>query len=129
MRDSSASDGSGSEDLERLGAGAGGSEEAASPVTSAERTSGGAGAEPRVGFSDVHWNSRNTFEVSRCQSARDHLPPAGAPVSLPAAEEGLAGTSARARRSGGFADFFARYSAGYAEDRGGLGAGSGRSAT
>uniref|UniRef100_A0A452FED9 TBC1 domain family member 12 n=1 Tax=Capra hircus TaxID=9925 RepID=A0A452FED9_CAPHI len=74
----------------------------------AEETSGGAGAEPRVGFSDVRLNSRNTFEVSRCQSARDHLPPAGAPVSLPAAEQGPAGTSARARRSGGFADFFAR---------------------
>lgn len=130
-RDSSASDGSGSgsEDLERLGAGAGGSEEGASPITSAERTSGGAGAEPRVGFSDVRLNSRNTFEVSRCQSARDHLPPAGAPVSLPAAEQGPAGTSARARRSGGFADFFARYSAGYAGDRSGLGAGSGRRAT
>ncbi|XP_069424168.1 TBC1 domain family member 12 isoform X2 [Ovis canadensis] len=107
-RDSSASDSSGSEDLERLGAGAGGSEEGASPITSAERTSGGPGAEPRVGFSDVRLNSRNTFEVSRCQSARDHLPPAGAPVSLPAAEQGPAGTSARARRSGGFADFFAR---------------------
>ena len=106
-----------------------GPKEGASPITSAERTSGGAGAEPRVGFSDVHLNSRNTFEVSRCQSARDHLPPAGAPVSLPAAEEGPAGTSARARRSGGFADFFARYSAGYARDRGGLGAGSGRRAT
>lgn len=128
-RDSSASDSSGSEDLERLGAGAGGSEEGASPITSAERTSGGPGAEPRVGFSDVRLNSRNTFEVSRCQSARDHLPPAGAPVSLPAAEQGPAGTSARARRSGGFADFFARYSAGYAGDRSGLGAGSGRRAT
>lgn len=128
-RDSSTSDGSGSEDLERPGAGAGGSEEGTSPITSAERTSGGSGAKSRVDFSDVHLNSRNTFEVSRCQSARDHLPPAGAPVSLPAAEQGPSGPSTRARRSGGFADFFARYSSGYAGDRGGLGAGSGRRAT
>ncbi|TKC52020.1 hypothetical protein EI555_005720 [Monodon monoceros] len=103
--------GSGSEDLEQPGAGPGDPEEGASPVTSAERTSGGAGAESRLVFSDVHLNSRNTFEVSRHQSARDHLPPSGPPVPSPAAEQGPAGTSARARRSGGFADFFARYSA------------------
>ncbi|XP_023977319.1 TBC1 domain family member 12 isoform X1 [Physeter macrocephalus] len=106
--DSPASSGSGSEDLEQPGAGPGGPEEDASPVTSAERTSGGAGAESRLVFSDVHLNSRNTFEVSRHQSARDHLPPSGPPVPSPAAEHGPAGTSARARRSGGFADFFAR---------------------
>ncbi|XP_036192440.1 TBC1 domain family member 12 isoform X1 [Myotis myotis] len=101
--DSPASAGSGSEDWEPPGAGAGGPEEGASPAAPAERTRGGAGAEPRFGFSDVHLNSRNTFEVSRRQSARDHLPPASS-----AAEQGPAGTSARARRSGGFADFFAR---------------------
>nr|XP_025870857.1 TBC1 domain family member 12-like [Vulpes vulpes] len=56
---------------------------------------------------------------------RDHLPPASPPVPAPAAEQGAAGTSARARRSGGLADFFARYSAGCAGARGGLGAGSG----
>ncbi|XP_054585209.1 TBC1 domain family member 12 isoform X2 [Eptesicus fuscus] len=100
--------GSSSEDSEPPGAGAGGPEEGASPATSAERTRGGAGAEPRSGFSDVHLNSRNTFEVSRRQSARDHLPPAGPPVPSSVAEQGPAGTSARARRSGGFADFFAR---------------------
>ncbi|XP_019595397.2 TBC1 domain family member 12 isoform X1 [Rhinolophus sinicus] len=100
--------GSGSEDLEQPGPGAGGPEEGASPATSAERTSGGAGAELRLGFSDVHLNSRNTFEVSRRHSARDHLPTAGPPVPSSAAEQGPAGTSARARRSGGFADFFAR---------------------
>lgn len=113
--------GSGSEDLELPGAGAGGPEEGASPATSAERTSGGAGAELRLGFCDVHLNSRNTFEVSRSQSARDHLPTAGPPVPSSAAEQGPAGTSARARRSGGFADFFARYSAGCAGARGGFG--------
>lgn len=111
--------GSSSEDVERPGAGAGGPEEGASAAASAERTSGGAGVEPRPGVSDVHVNSRNTFEVSR-----DHLAPAGPPVPAPAAEQGAAGPSARARRSGGFADFFARYSAGCAGARGGLGAGA-----
>ncbi|KAM5321193.1 TBC1 domain family member 12 isoform 2-T2 [Glossophaga mutica] len=101
-----------SEDLEQPGAGvragAGSPEEGASPVTSGERTSRGAGAEPLLGFSDVHLNSRNTFEVSRCQSAGDHLPPAGPQVPSSAAEQGPGGTAARVRRSGGFADFFAR---------------------
>uniref|UniRef100_A0A8C9DHY7 TBC1 domain family member 12 n=1 Tax=Prolemur simus TaxID=1328070 RepID=A0A8C9DHY7_PROSS len=103
-----ASGGSSSEGLEQPGAGAGGPKEGAAPVTLAERTSGG--AEARLGFSDVHLNSRNTFEVSRRQSAGDRLPSAGQPVPSPAAEQGPAGTgtSARARRSGGFADFFAR---------------------
>ncbi|XP_006831225.1 PREDICTED: TBC1 domain family member 12 [Chrysochloris asiatica] len=97
-----------SEDLEHPGAGDGGPQEGASPAGSAERTSGGAGAESRLGFFDVHLNSRNTFEVSRCQSVGDHLPPAAPPQPQPAAEQGPGGTSARARRSGGFAEFFAR---------------------
>ncbi|XP_036294496.1 TBC1 domain family member 12 isoform X1 [Pipistrellus kuhlii] len=96
--------GSGSEDWEQPGAGAGGPEEGAPPATAAGRTSGGAG----LGFSDVHLNSRNTFEVSRRHGARDHPPPAGPPVPSSVAEQGPAGTSARARRSGGLADFFAR---------------------
>ncbi|XP_066094886.1 TBC1 domain family member 12 isoform X1 [Saccopteryx bilineata] len=102
--------GGGSEDSEQPGAGAGarGPEEGTVPSSPAGRTSGGAGAEPCLCFSDVHLNSRNTFEVSRRQSARDHLAPAGSPVPSAAAEQGPAGTSARARRSGGFADFFAR---------------------
>ncbi|XP_047408837.1 TBC1 domain family member 12 [Sciurus carolinensis] len=100
--------GRGSQDLEPPRAGAGAAEEGAPPSSSARRTSGGVGAEPSHGFPDVHLNSRNTFEVSRCQSAGDHLPPVGVPVPSPAAEQGPAGTSARARRSGGFADFFAR---------------------
>lgn len=118
---SPASDSSSSEDLERPGAGAGGPQEGSLAAASAERTS--SGAEPRPGVSDVHVNSRNTFEVSR-----DHLPPAGPPVPAPAAEQGAAGTSARARRSGGFADFFARYSAGCAGARGGLGVATGTGA-
>lgn len=117
-----ASDGSGSEDVERPGAGSRSPEEGASAVSTAERTSGGADAEPRLRFSDVRLNSRNTFEVSRLQSARDHLPSAVPWVPSPAAEQGPAGTSARARRSGGFADFFARYSAGFPGARGGFGA-------
>nr|XP_011736666.1 TBC1 domain family member 12 isoform X1 [Macaca nemestrina] len=104
--DSPANSCSGSEDSEQPGVGAGGPEEGSPPATSAERTSGG--AEPRLGFSDIHLNSRNTFEVSRGHSASDHLPPAGPSVPLPAAEQGPAETLARARRSGGFADFFAR---------------------
>uniref|UniRef100_A0A2K5ND70 TBC1 domain family member 12 n=4 Tax=Catarrhini TaxID=9526 RepID=A0A2K5ND70_CERAT len=104
--DSPANSCSGSEDSEQPGVGAGGPEEGSPPATSAERTSGG--AEPRLGFSDIHLNSRNTFEVSRGHSASDHLPPTGPSVPLPAAEQGPAGTLARARRSGGFADFFAR---------------------
>ncbi|KAM8780629.1 TBC1 domain family member 12 isoform 2-T2 [Rhynchonycteris naso] len=100
--------GGGSEDSEQPGARARGPEEGTVPSTSAGRTRGGAGAEPCLCFSDVHLNSRNTFEVSRLQSAREHLPPAGSPVHSAAAEQGPAGTSARARRSGGFADFFAR---------------------
>ncbi|XP_003783833.2 TBC1 domain family member 12 [Otolemur garnettii] len=102
-----ASGGSSSEDLEPPGAVAGASEESAAHVTSAERTSGD--AEPRLGFADVHLNSRNTYEVSRRQSSGDHLALVGPQVpSSPATEQGPAGTSARARRSGGFADFFAR---------------------
>ncbi|XP_077893985.1 TBC1 domain family member 12 isoform X1 [Ictidomys tridecemlineatus] len=100
--------GSGGEDLEPLRAGARASEEGAPLSSSAGRTSGGVGAEPSHGFPDVHLNSRNTFEVSRCQSPGDHLPSVGPPVPSPAAEQGPAGISARARRSGGFADFFAR---------------------
>ncbi|XP_016019641.2 TBC1 domain family member 12 isoform X1 [Rousettus aegyptiacus] len=100
--------GGGSEDLARAGASARGPEEGASLATSAERTRGGAGAELRLGFSDVYLNSRNTFEVSRGQSAGDHQPAAGLRVPASAAEQGPAGTSAPARRSGGFADFFAR---------------------
>lgn len=113
--------GGGSEDLARAGASARGPEEGASLATSAERTRGGAGAELRLGFSDVYLNSRNTFEVSRGQSAGDHQPAAGLPVPASAAEQGPAGTSAPARRSGGFADFFARYSAGCAGAAGGFG--------
>ncbi|XP_058399559.1 TBC1 domain family member 12 isoform X2 [Diceros bicornis minor] len=105
---SPASGGSSSEDLEPPGAGTRGPEEGATPATAAERTSGCAGAEPRLGFSDVLLNSRNTFEVSRRQSAQDHLPPAGPPAASPAVEQGPAGTSTWARRSGGFADFFVR---------------------
>ncbi|KAM9617516.1 TBC1 domain family member 12 isoform 2-T2 [Trichechus inunguis] len=104
---SSASGGS-SEDLEHPVAGAGGPEEGALPAASAERTSGGAGAESLLGFSNVHLNSRNTFEVSRSQSVGDHLPPPALPQPLPAAEQGAVAASARARRSGGFAEFFAR---------------------
>lgn len=104
--DSPANSCSGSEDSEQPGVGAGGPEEGSPPATSAERTSGG--AESRLGFSDIHLNSRNTFEVSRGHSASDHLPPAGPSVPLPTAEQGPAETLARARRSGGFADFFAR---------------------
>ncbi|XP_051679385.2 TBC1 domain family member 12 isoform X2 [Oryctolagus cuniculus] len=103
-----ASGGSSSEDLGRPGAGGRGLEEDAPPATSAERTRGGLGAEPRLCLPDVHLNSRNTFEVSRRQSARDPLPPAGLPESSAASEPGSAGTAARARRTGGFADFFAR---------------------
>lgn len=124
----SGSGSSGSEDLEQPGAGAGRPEEGASPAASAERTSGAAGAEPRLGFAGALLNSRNTFEVSRRQSARDHLPPAGPQAPSPAVEQGPAGTSTRARRSGGFADFFARYSAGCVGARGGFGAGAGAEA-
>ncbi|XP_039727631.1 TBC1 domain family member 12 isoform X2 [Pteropus medius] len=105
---SGSSGSSSSEDLERAGASAGGPEQGASLATSAERTRGGAGAELRLGFFDVHLNSRNTFEVSRRQSTRDHQPAAGLPEPASAAEQGPAGTSARARRSGSFTDFFAR---------------------
>ncbi|KAK2098701.1 hypothetical protein P7K49_024152 [Saguinus oedipus] len=111
---SPASSCSGSEDSEQPGSGAGGPQEGAPPGPSAQRTSGG--AEPRLGFSDIHLNSRNTFEVSRGQSACDHLPPAAPPVASPAAEQ--------ARRSGVFADFFARYSAGCVGTRGEAGAGA-----
>ncbi|XP_076981500.1 TBC1 domain family member 12 isoform X1 [Tamandua tetradactyla] len=94
------------EDLEQPGAGVRDPVEGAPPAASAARTSGG--SEPRFGFCDVHLNSRNTFEVSRCQSARDHLPSTAPPLPPPAPEQGLAVASARVRRSGGFADFFAR---------------------
>ncbi|XP_040848367.1 TBC1 domain family member 12 isoform X3 [Ochotona curzoniae] len=99
---------SGSEDLGQPGAGARGLQEGEPPATSAERTSGGLGAEPRLCLPDVHLNCRNTYEVSSRQSCRDHLPPAELPVPSPASEQSSAGTAARARRTGGFADFFAR---------------------
>ncbi|XP_013361659.1 PREDICTED: TBC1 domain family member 12 [Chinchilla lanigera] len=89
------------------GGAAAGSEEGAPPAARSVRRTGG-GAEPVRGFPDVCSNSRNTFEVSRRQSAGDHPPSAGPPVSSPAAEQGPGGPAARARRSGGFADFFAR---------------------
>ncbi|XP_058527128.1 TBC1 domain family member 12 isoform X1 [Ochotona princeps] len=99
---------SSSEDLGQPGAGARGLQGGAPPATSAERTSGGLGAEPRLCLPDVHLNCRNTYEVSSRQSSRDHLPPAELPVPSPASEQSSAGTAARARRTGGFADFFAR---------------------
>ncbi|EHA97300.1 TBC1 domain family member 12 [Heterocephalus glaber] len=93
--------------LEGSGSEATGSEEGATPAAlSVRRTSGG--TELVLGFPDVRLNSRNTFEVSRRQSAGDHLTSAGPQVSSPTAEQDPAGTSTRARRSGGFADFFAR---------------------
>lgn len=87
-------------------------------ATSAARSGGS--AEPSPGLPDARFSSRNTFEVSRRQSAGDLLPSAGTPTSLPTAEQSPGGTTARARRSGGFADFFARYRTGRA---GGLGRG------
>lgn len=80
-------------------------------------------AEPSLGLPDARFGSRNTFEVSRRQSAGDLLPSAGPSVPLPAAEQGPGGTTARARRSGGFADFFARYRTGRARGLGGAGNG------
>ncbi|XP_028738747.1 TBC1 domain family member 12 isoform X2 [Peromyscus leucopus] len=75
-------------------------------ATSAARPGGS--AEPSPDLPDARFSSRNTFEVSRRQSVGDLLPSAGPPAPLPAAELGPGGTTARARRSGGFADFFAR---------------------
>lgn len=85
-------------------------------ATSAARPGGS--AEPSPDLPYARFSSRNTFEVSRRQSVGDLLPSAGQPAPLPAAELGPGGTTARARRSGGFADFFARYRTGRA---GGLG--------
>ncbi|XP_051002381.1 TBC1 domain family member 12 isoform X2 [Acomys russatus] len=80
------------------------------PDPTATTSAGGVGgsAEPSPGLSDARFSSRNTFEVSRRQSVGDLLPSAGPPAPLPAAEQGPGGTTAWARRSGGFADFFAR---------------------
>ncbi|XP_054975130.1 TBC1 domain family member 12 isoform X2 [Sorex araneus] len=105
---SAGSPASSSEDLERPAAAAADSGEGAPPAASAPRTTGGGGAEPRLALAEVRWNSRNTFEVSRRRSSGDHPVPLGAepPASSPTAEP--AGTSSRARRSGGLADFFAR---------------------
>ncbi|KAM6186418.1 TBC1 domain family member 12 isoform 2-T2 [Rhynchocyon petersi] len=103
---SSVSGGDSSEDLEQPGADAGVPEEGTSPDALPQRTSGGAGAGSRLAFPDVYLNSRNTFEVSRRQGAGDHLSPEAPTQPPPAAEQGPA--AARARRSGGFADFFAR---------------------
>ncbi|CAH6960159.1 Tbc1d12 [Phodopus roborovskii] len=66
-------------------------------ATSAARVGGS--AEPSPGLPDARFSSRNTFEVSRRQSASDLLPSAGSPAPLPAAEQGPGGTTARARRS------------------------------
>lgn len=86
-------------------------------ATSAARSGGS--AEPSPGLPDARFSSRNTFEVSRRQSAGDLLPSAGTPASLPTAEQSPGGTTARTRRSGGFADFFARYRTGRAGVLGG----------
>ncbi|XP_032747723.1 TBC1 domain family member 12 isoform X2 [Rattus rattus] len=75
-------------------------------TTSAGRDVGS--AESSLGLPDARFGSRNTFEVSRRQSAGDLLPSARPSAPLPAAEQGPGGTTVRARRSGGFADFFAR---------------------
>ncbi|XP_052569557.1 TBC1 domain family member 12 isoform X4 [Peromyscus californicus insignis] len=75
-------------------------------ATSAARPGGS--AEPSPDLPDARFSSRNTFEVSRRQSVGDLLPSAGPPAPLPAAELGPGGTTARTRRSGGLADFFAR---------------------
>uniref|UniRef100_A0A4X2JS87 Rab-GAP TBC domain-containing protein n=1 Tax=Vombatus ursinus TaxID=29139 RepID=A0A4X2JS87_VOMUR len=75
------------------------------------RTAGGPPGEPDFRFTDVNLNSRNTYEVSRRQSAPDYLAQEGLPGSPPASELGPAGAAAKARRSGGgggFADFFTR---------------------
>ncbi|XP_036024214.1 TBC1 domain family member 12 isoform X2 [Onychomys torridus] len=78
-------------------------------ATSAARPGGSAEPSPDLpDLPDARFSSRNTFEVSRRQSVGDLLPSAGPPAPLPAAELGPGGTTARARRSGGFADFFAR---------------------
>ncbi|XP_048194620.1 TBC1 domain family member 12 isoform X1 [Perognathus longimembris pacificus] len=95
-----------SEDSEPPTASPAGFEEGEPAATSAGRTSGD--AEPSLGFPDGRLNSRNTFEVSRRTSTDDPLPPAERPVPSPGMEQGPAGTSTRARRGGGFADFFAR---------------------
>ncbi|XP_055986425.1 TBC1 domain family member 12 isoform X2 [Sorex fumeus] len=99
-----------SEDSERPGAGAADSGEGAPSAAAAPRTPGGGGAEPRLAPAEGRLSSRNTFEVSRRRSSGDHPVPLGAEprASSPAAEPGSAGTSSRARRSGGLADFFAR---------------------
>ncbi|XP_036591149.1 TBC1 domain family member 12 isoform X1 [Trichosurus vulpecula] len=79
-----------------------------------ERTPGGPPAEPGFRFTDVNLNSRNTYEVSRRQSAPDYLAQEGQLGPPPAPELGPAGAAAKARRSGGggggggFADFFTR---------------------
>ncbi|XP_069913673.1 TBC1 domain family member 12 isoform X3 [Oryctolagus cuniculus] len=70
-----ASGGSSSEDLGRPGAGGRGLEEDAPPATSAERTRGGLGAEPRLCLPDVHLNSRNTFEEYEARTGRTCKPP------------------------------------------------------
>ncbi|XP_036742303.2 TBC1 domain family member 12 isoform X3 [Manis pentadactyla] len=72
---SPASGGSSNDDLERRGAGAEGPEEGASPAASVGRTCGSAGAEPLLGFSDVHLNSRNTFEEYEARTGRTCKPP------------------------------------------------------
>lgn len=90
-------------------------------ATSAGRAVGS--AEPSLGLPDARFGSRNTFEVSRRQSTGDLMPSAGPSAPLPAAEQGPGGTTARARRSGGFADFFARYRTGGAKGLGGAGNG------
>ncbi|XP_074152024.1 TBC1 domain family member 12 isoform X1 [Sminthopsis crassicaudata] len=74
------------------------------------RTPGEAPTEPGFSFTDVNLNSRNTYEVSRRQSAPDYLAQAGLLLPPAASELGPAGAAAKARRSGGggFADFFAR---------------------
>lgn len=91
-------------------------------ATSAGRAVGS--GEPSLGLPDARFGSRNTFEVSRRQSAGELLPSAGPSAPLPAAEQGPGGTTARARRSGGFADFFARYRTGRARGLGGAGKGN-----
>uniref|UniRef100_A0A4X2K5P7 Rab-GAP TBC domain-containing protein n=1 Tax=Vombatus ursinus TaxID=29139 RepID=A0A4X2K5P7_VOMUR len=99
------------------GSQAGGLPLPARPCSSSVPEGGGAAepgepGEPDFRFTDVNLNSRNTYEVSRRQSAPDYLAQEGLPGSPPASELGPAGAAAKARRSGGggggFADFFTR---------------------
>ncbi|XP_065263378.1 TBC1 domain family member 12 isoform X2 [Emys orbicularis] len=100
----------------RSGAGTESPSEAAAGVRTPRDCSDGAAAAGTLcpaplGFIDINLNSRNTYEVSRCRSAPEHLPHGGTPATVPAPPQEPTDKTKRIAipgSSSGIADFITR---------------------